>query len=103
MPDSPRLMPISTINAAYGGGPYTVGLVNCTVGVNINVGANVNVGANAAAVINAVAAANAIAVSLVVVHHTPIGQDDPRIAAEAERVLHERAENGEEPAPVIGR
>lgn len=100
MYEPPRLMPITTINAAYGyGGPFTMGLVNCTAVANVNVGANVN----AVAAVNALAAANAIAVSLVVCHYSALGQDDPRVAQEAERLLEERRESNLGSVPVIGR
>jgi hypothetical protein len=74
MYESPRLVSINTINAAYGQGLMSMGTctvnvnVNANAGVNVNAGANVNVGANA----------NAIAIVLVVNHYSPIGAGDPR-------------------------
>ena len=111
MYQSPRLMPITTINAAYGyGGPFTLGLVNCTVSANVNSVANVNVGSNvnvlgnvnAAVAVNAAAASNAIAVALVVCHYTPLGKDDPRIGEDAKRLAEEHR-TGDPAVPLIGR
>ena len=80
MYESPKLVPISTINAAYGQGNMTMGL--CLT--NVNVTANTNVAVNALASVNAgidvnvAAAANAVAIVLVVKHFSPHGNADPR-------------------------
>ena len=84
MYESPRLVPINTINAAYGNGSMSMGLcsvnvnANTNANANVNAVANVNVAANVSAAVNAAAAANAVAVVLVVCHYTPLGSEDPR-------------------------
>jgi hypothetical protein len=92
MYESPRLVPITTINAAYGHGAMTMGLcvVNVNAAANANAAVNANVAVNAAAAVNvaagvnAAAAANAVAVVLVVNHYTPHGEADPRNEPAAE-------------------
>jgi hypothetical protein len=82
MYESPKLVPINTINAAYGNGAMSMGLcvANVNAAANANAGVNVNVGAaaNAVAAVNAAAAANAVAVALVVTHYSPMGDADTR-------------------------
>jgi hypothetical protein len=85
MYESPKLVPINTINAAYGNGAMSMGLcvANVNAAANANAGVNVNVGANAVAAVNAAAAANAVAVALVVTHYSPMGDADTRNGPEA--------------------
>lgn len=74
MYESPKLVPITTINAAYGQGNMTMGLclanVNATANTNVTVNHTVSVNAaasvNVGVAVNAAAAANAVVVVLVI-------------------------------------
>lgn len=74
MYESPRLVPISTINAAYGQGNMTMGLcasmvnatANANITVNVNVSVNLAAAVNVDVTVNAGAVANAVAVVLVI-------------------------------------
>lgn len=93
MYESPRLVSVSSVNAAYGYGGLTMGacVVNINLVANVNVGANALAAANVGVGVNAAAAANAVAVILVCNHYCALGALDPRTAEDAERDRTRRA------------
>jgi hypothetical protein len=88
MYESPKLVPMNAINAAYGHGAANMGLcvVNINAAANVNVGVLVSVLAPAFAVACAAAmtCANAVAVALVVNHYSPLGALDPRLTPQSD-------------------